>query len=129
MSKIDPTQAGANGLIYSTFLGGTDGAIGDIGNGIATDLNGNASVTGETSSSDFPTMPGAVETTRNSAWTDGYLSQINTFGTGVLYSSYLGGSGANGDAALALAVDSVGDQFVGGETSSTDFPTTTGAFK
>ena len=120
VTKLNST--GTN-LLYSTYLGGS---IPDYGNGIAVDTSGNAYVTGYTSSSDFPTTPGAFQTTYT--YVDAFVTKLNATGTGLLYSTYLGGSG--GDLGWGIAVDTSGNAYVTGQAqSSTDFPTTAGAFQ
>jgi Beta-propeller repeat len=111
-------------LVYSTFLGGSQN---DEAQGIAVDSGGNAYVVGFTSSSDFPTTPGAFQTTYGAGQFDAFLTKLNSSGTLLAYSTYL--SGSYGDIARAVAVDAIGDAFVTGTTDSTDFPTTPGAFQ
>jgi hypothetical protein len=82
---IDP------GLDYSTFLGGTGP---DVGNGIAV-RDGNAYVTGATSSADFPTTPGAFDTSFNGA-IDAFVTKLNRSGSALAYSTFLGGGGCRG---------------------------------
>jgi uncharacterized repeat protein (TIGR01451 family) len=113
---IDPT------LVYSTYLGGSSV---DIGFGIAVDAAGNAYVTGATSSADFPTTPGAVDTTLDGA-EDAYVTKLNAVGSALLYSTYLGGSSL--DEGFGIAVDAAGNAYVTGQTyEAPDFPTTPGA--
>ena len=116
-------------LVYSTYLGGStsDGA-----GGIAVDSSGNAYVTGFTSSTDFPTTPGAFQTVCNGGsgcaqYGDAFVTEFNPEGSALVYSTYLGGSTSDG--AGGIAVDSSGNAYVTGFTSSTDFPTTPGAFQ
>jgi hypothetical protein len=110
-------------LVYSTYLGGTSD---DRGEGIAVDAAGNVYVTGYTGSSNFPTTPGAYQTALSSS-VDAFVAKLNPTGTALVYSTYLGGSG--GDEALGIAVDNAGDAYVTGDTDSTDFPTTPGAYQ
>jgi hypothetical protein len=114
-------------LVYSTYLGGS---ISDIGADIAVDTLGRAYVIGITLSADFPTTPGAFDTTRSS--TDAFVTRLNAFGTGLEYSTYLGGSASEGQVAgfdaFDIDVDSLGNAYVTGITNSLDFPTTPGAF-
>jgi hypothetical protein len=111
-----------NGLVYSTYLGGT-GA--DDGNAIAVDASGSAYVAGNTNSTDFPLVNPFQSTNYASAngstTPTAFVAKLNAQGTGLKYSSYLGGSG--GDVANGIAVDNAGEAFVTGWTASTDFPT------
>jgi hypothetical protein len=118
--KLDPA---GRGLLYATFLGGSGD---DGGFGLAVDVGGNAYVTGDTHSFDFPTTPAAFDTTLNSAYGDAFVLRLNRAGSGLLYSTFLGGSGRSGG--RAIAVDGSGSAYVTGETTSSDFPATPGAF-
>jgi hypothetical protein len=116
-------------LVYSTYLGG---GFGDEGFGIAIEASGNAFVTGLTASSDFPTTPGAFQTTPGGGscsvpCQDAFVTKLNAAGSALLYSTYLGGSGD--DYGMAIAVDSPGNAYVAGATDSTNFPITPGAFQ
>ncbi len=120
---IDPV------LSYSTYLGGTGG---DGGGGIAVDATGDAYVTGSTSSSDFPTTPGAFETTYHGGYLsfgggDAFVTKLNATGSALVYSTYLGGG--KEDDGHGIAVDAMGDAYITGSTDSSDFPTTPGAFE
>jgi len=84
---------------------------------------GSAYLTGFTTSTDFPTTPGAFDTSR--AGPDGFVTKLDAGGGALLYSTFLGGSG--GDHASGIAIDSAGNAHVAGTTSSVDFPTTSGA--
>jgi len=109
-------------LIYSTYVGGSGT---ESGNGIAVDASGNAFVAGGTTSGDFPFSPGAFQTTLRGG-ENAFVFELNPSGTTLTYSTYLGGSGANGDVALGVAVFvSSGNSFiyVVGSTSSANFPT------
>jgi len=112
---IDPV------LTYGTYLGGSGY---DEANAIAVDGSGNAYITGETSSSDFPVTTGAAQGSRVASW-DVFVAKLNPAGTALVYATYLGGSA--GDYGSAIAVDSHGNAYVTGTTFSTDFPTTAGA--
>lgn len=113
---IDPT------LVYSTYLGGTGG---DVAYGIAVDSAGEAFLAGNTNSSDFPTLNG--EQGGNSGSGDAFVAKLNTTGTALVYSTYLGGNGA--DSGAGIFVDASGDAFVTGSTSSPNFPTSSTAFQ
>jgi hypothetical protein len=109
-------------LVYSTYLGGSGG---DVGYGIAVDSSGNTYITGLTASTDFPTTPGAFDTLYNGA-VNGFVSKLNPGGTALVYSTYLGGG--NGDECNGIAIDSSGNAYITGYTTSFNFPITSGAF-
>ncbi len=102
-------------VLYSTFLGGSNYEIGD---GIDVDSDGNAYVTGVTYSSDFPTVNAKYPMLWGNQ--DAFVIKFDVTGSKVLYSTYLGGSGV--DYGKSIAVDSIGNAYVTGLTSSTDFP-------
>lgn len=108
-------------LMYSTYLGGS--GI-DGGYGIAVDKNGDAYVTGFTVSVDFPTTANTLET-YNGSGREPFVAALNSTGSALVYSTYLGGN--NGDGGYAIAVDSSSNAYVTGYTNSIDFPVTTGA--
>jgi hypothetical protein len=118
VAKFDPF----GGLLYATFLGGTDT---DFAFGIALDpgcASGcTAYVAGLTYSPDFPTTTGAFDIKIGGA-ADAFVLKLNAAGTSLMYSTYLGGGGF--DAAYAIAVDVVGQAYVTGETLSSNFPIT-----
>ncbi|MCG3194070.1 MAG: hypothetical protein DIJKHBIC_03327 [Thermoanaerobaculia bacterium] len=119
---VTKLNATGTGLIYSTFLGGSGW---DRGRGIALDTSGSAYVTGHTDSTGFPTTAGTYDTTFNGG-EDAFVTKLNATGTGLVYSTLLGGS--NGDAGYAIALDNSGTALVTGSTSSADFPATAGAY-
>ena len=104
-----------NALIYSTYLGGSDR---DLGLGIAVDGSGNAYITGFTVSSDFPTV-GEYQTYQVKE--DAFVTKLNSSGNALVYSTYLGGGAT--DVGKGIAVDSSGNAYIVGYTSSSDFPT------
>lgn len=108
-------------LIYATYLGGW---AGDYGKSIAVDGAGNAYVTGYTESPDFPTTPGAYDTTHKFA--DVFVAKLNPTGSSLIYSTRLGGG--NSDNSGGIIVDASGNAYVTGTTQSVDFPTTIGAY-
>lgn len=120
-------------LVYSTFLGGSGNDFAqsndvDRGfNSIAVDQNHNVFITGWTLSSDFPTTPGSWDQTYSGNY-DLFVTEVNSIGTGLLYSTYIGGSNGR-DMGASLTIDSEGYVYVTGETGSSDFPTTDGALK
>jgi len=123
VAKLNPNFTA---LVYSTYLGGSGD---DRANGLAVDSTGNAYVTGRTSSTDFPVTPGAFQTHQAApaGHTNAFVARLNPSGGALVYSSYLGGSGS--DTASGLAVDGSGDAYVAGQSSSSDFPVTQGAFQ
>jgi hypothetical protein len=117
---IDPVV-----LSYSTYLGGNGG---DCGAAIAVDASGNAYVTGNTTSTDFPTTAGAFQVPFGGNINgDAFVTKLNPTGTALVYSTYLGGSGE--DEGQGIAVDAAGNAYVTGYTRSNNFPITAGAFQ
>lgn len=119
----NPTWADETDLAWSTFLGGNED---EYDSDIAADSFGNAYVTGLTQSIDFPTTVGVFDTTYNGGYSDVFVAKINPTGTAFSYATFLGGSG--GDHVLGISLDGTGNAYVTGETRSSDFPTTAGAF-
>jgi RHS repeat-associated protein len=129
VSKIDTTKSGAGSLVYSTLIGGSSNStIGDMGIAVAADSSGKIYVTGLASSTDFPVMATAFQSTGgNPPYGNVFLSEFDPTQSGVaslLYSTYLGGTGQGADIANALAMDQAGRVHIGGGTSSSGFPTT-----
>ena len=106
---IDPV------LVYSTFMGGS---ADDYSDGIAVDALGNAFVVGITDSPDFPS-PGNGPSDPSSF--PMYLSKLDPSGSSLLFLDFFGGT-SGGDEAYGIAVDSSGNPYVAGITTSTDFP-------
>jgi hypothetical protein len=109
-------SADGRSLVYSTFLGGT---VSDDATAIALDNSGRACVTGSTQSKDFPVTSGAFQKTLHGT-VDAFVTKFQISGGGLFYSTFLGGSGADGG--NSIAVDSLGRAYVAGGTSSADFP-------
>jgi hypothetical protein len=109
MLIIDPV------LVYSTYLGGTSG---EYGYAIALDSAGNAYLTGDTSSTDFPGT-NKIQST-NGGGLDVFVAKINASGSAIVYSTYLGGSAF--DIGWSIAVDSAGNAYVAGSSTSENFP-------
>ena len=116
ITKFSPT---GNAIIYSTYLGGTGD---DCGNAIALDNSGNAYTTGYTGSTDFPTAGEPYQGSNSGGAWDAFLTVIDSSGSVLIESTYLGGS--DRDNANDIAVDSSGCAYITGTTESTDFPTT-----
>ncbi len=139
VAKVDPTQAGAASLVYSSYLGGSgrDGYLRDAGAAgtgesspsIAVDGAGSAYVAGSTSSADFPTTAGAFQRTFAPVAYyaplgpvgHAFVTKFTPTGGGLAYSTLLGGSQMDG--AGGIAVDAAGHAWVTGWTRSADFPT------
>ena len=113
------TKLAPNGrsLIYSTFYGGSTGD--DRGASIAVDASGAAYLTGETLSSDFPTVNALQPVTRSGR--TAFVVKLAPEGSSAIYATYLGGSGI--DTGNEVAVDTAGAVYVTGFTTSFDFPT------
>ena len=121
VTKLNPS---GSALVYSTYIGSSGD---DIGHGIAVDAAGNAYVTGYTCcATGFPTTPGAFQTASGGA-SDIFVTKLDPAGSGLVYSTYLGGSSY--EVGVGIAVDSSGNAYVTGTTSSPNFPTTPGAFQ
>ncbi len=110
-------------LTWSTFLGGNEE---DSGEGIVKDSSGNVYVTGKTNdgTTDFPTTSGAYDESHNGFY-DVFVSKLNSTGSNITYSTFIGGSGT--DVGYAIAVDGSGNAYVTGECDS-GFPATNNAY-
>lgn len=123
---ITKVSASGAALAYSTYLGGSSV---DSAQGITVDASGDAYVTGFTSSQDFPTVnpfQPSCDNCTNSVLNpgvsfDAFVTKLNPAGSGLVFSTYLGGSLM--DVGLGIAVDSAGSPYVTGYTASNDFPT------
>src|SRR5580700_5526470 len=113
-------SADGSQLLYLVYLGGSDTIE---ARGIAVDAAGNAYITGETYAADFPTLDPLQATCSLDAARkcsgDAFVTKLNPDGS-MVYSTYLGGSGEDG--ANAIAVDTGGNAYIAGATTSTDFP-------
>jgi Beta-propeller repeat. len=118
---ITKLNAAGSAIVYSTYLGGSGD---DRGFSIAVDASGNAYVTGYTASTNFP-LVAAVQTFFGGV-RDAFVVKLNSTGSALLYSTYLGGSGT--DSGNGIAIDAGGACYITGSTTSTDFPSV-GAFQ
>ena len=126
MTKLNPAGAGPADLVYSTYLGGTTS---DFANALAIDSAGNAYVTGSTASNNFPTTAGAFDVSFASL-SDAFVTKLNSTGTALIYSTFLGSSGS--ERGNSIAVDTSGNAYVIGTTNSpsdTNFPASASAFQ
>ncbi|WP_309495566.1 SBBP repeat-containing protein [Mechercharimyces sp. CAU 1602] len=110
-------------LLYSTYLGGSGT---DCGLSIDVNSKQEAFVTGTTASANFPTTSGAFQTIQT-GFESIFVSKFNTAGTSLLYSTLI--SGSEGERGVSIRVDDGGNAYVTGETTSSDFPITSGAFQ
>lgn len=148
VAKINPS---GSALVFSTYLGGSGVTIpngslgnevifGDRANALALDSAGNVYVSGYAYSADFPATPGAyqprllaAQLTQGSPLNylnigyNGFVAKLKPDGAGLVYSTFLGGSGS--DRANAIAVDASGNAYIAGEATSADFPVTPGALQ
>jgi Beta-propeller repeat/Abnormal spindle-like microcephaly-assoc'd, ASPM-SPD-2-Hydin len=127
VAKLDPTKSGSASLVYATYLGGSgdDNLIAFPWGILAVDTLGNAYVTGGTTSTNFPTVH-PVQAQSGGGY-DAYVAKINPLGTGLIYSTYLGGSGD--DIGRGIAVDTNGNAYVTGQTSSSNFSVTANPYQ
>jgi hypothetical protein len=112
LTKLNPAGSAP---VYSTYLGGADF---DSGNDVAIDGTGNAYVVGTTASTNFPTTPGAFDTTPDGS--DGFVTKLNAAGSALVFSTALGGSAT--DSANGIVLDPAGDAWLAAGTTSADFP-------
>jgi hypothetical protein len=123
-SAIFVAKLAANGasLVYATYLGGS---VYNYPYSITVDSTGAAYVTGLTEASDFPVVNALYPSLNGGE--DAFVSKFSPAGDALVYSTYLGGSGA--DYALGIAVDSGHNAYIAGSTQSSDFPVTSGAYQ
>jgi hypothetical protein len=119
VAKLD---ASGTSLLWSTFLGGSDG---DHPRALSLDAAGNSVVTGYTYSTDFPTTAEAYDQSHNGG-ADVFVARLNSSGTSLLWSTFLGGYFF--DYCFALSLDPSGNPLVAGATFCSVFPTTPGAY-
>jgi hypothetical protein len=112
--KLDPT---GTQLLFSTFLGGSGD---DRAFDCRLDASGAIYIVGATGSTNFPTVA-ALQPTFGGGLRDVFLAKMDSYGSTLLFSTYLGGSGNEANI-CALAVDNAGRAAVVGKTASTDFP-------
>src|SRR5205807_694156 len=120
---VTKLNATGTALLFSTYVGGSGG---DRAFAVATDASGNVYLTGDTGSPDFPTTPGAFQTTYNpGVGSHAFVAKLNPTATALLYSTYVGSTPtgpAPQDGALRIAIDSAGNAYVRGYTTSSGFP-------
>ncbi len=116
---IDPVVS------YATYLGGS---LTERGTGVAVDANGNAYITGFTTSADFPVVSAYDRSLGKRNDVDVFVAKLNPAGSGLVYATYLGGS-TGIDRAFGVAVDAAGSAYITGLTSGSDFPVTANAYQ
>ena len=130
---VTKLNASGSGLVYSTFVGGSGGGSagggGDYANGIAIDTAGDAYITGAAVSLNFPTTSNAFQGSNHApaGSSNAFVTEVNPSGSGLLFSTYLGGN--DQDFATAIATDTSGNAYVTGSTSSYNFPVTSGVYQ
>lgn len=117
ISKLTPT---ADALVFSTYLGG-NGGIGKSAP-FVLGADGYIHVAGTTTSPSFPTTVGAFQRTYGGGTADGFVCKMAPTGDSIVYSTYLGGNGQ--DELYYISLDATGSTYVGGLTTSTNYPTT-----
>lgn len=115
LTRIDSNPSMAT-MEFSTFFGGS---AGDSGEGIFVDASDNIFLVGRSGSNDFPTL-NPLQGVNSGGW-DATVSKMNRSGSALIYSTYIGGTGA--DSAREIVVDSLGYAYISGWTNSIDFPT------
>ena len=135
LSTSDPFVAKLNvagsALVYATLLGDDVGHSNGESVHIAVDSAGSAYVAGTTASTAFPTTPGAFQTVNHEAAGEAtaFVTKLNTGGTGLDYSTYLGGSDNEQANSITVDSDTPPKAYITGYSQSTDFPTTVGAYQ
>ncbi|HJZ69055.1 MAG TPA: SBBP repeat-containing protein [Blastocatellia bacterium] len=115
--KLTP---GADQFFYLSLIGGSGD---EAGVSVAADSTGSAYITGRTTSADFPVVS-AIQSSYGGGSSDAFVSKLTSDGSGLVYSTFLGGSGAEDSAGkTGISVDSTGNVYVTGDTSSGNFPT------
>lgn len=119
---VSKLNAAGTALVYSTYLGGSGQ---DNGSDIAVDAAGNAYITGYSGSTNFP-VANALQPTRTGLY-NAFVAKLNPTGSQLVYSTYYGGT--TGEYGSSIAVDPSGNAYVGGVTSSANFPDTAGVIQ
>jgi hypothetical protein len=113
-----------SGLIYSTLIGGSGN---DSCYGMALDSKNCVYVVGSTNSEDYPITPGVFQSSYLNALETGYVTKLSADGSSLIYSTYLGGNASS--QGNNIVVDTLGYAYITGNTTSTDFPVTPGAYQ
>ncbi len=128
VTKINPD---GTALIFSSRIGGSTNIFGSNGltfcSDVLLDAQNNIYVSGHTTASNFPTTPGAFDTAKSDGTSDAFIAKLNSAGTALIFSTYLGGTDEN-ELHPKIALDDNLKIYVFGVTRSIDFPTTANAF-
>ncbi|HJS22992.1 MAG TPA: SBBP repeat-containing protein, partial [Pyrinomonadaceae bacterium] len=119
LGKLTPSGAS---IVFSSYAGGNGD---DSGRGIAVDGSGNIYAAGFTNSTNLQLIVNAIQPTKGAGY-DAFIAKLNSTGSSIFYSTFLGGNGDDGS--FALAVDMAGNAYLTGDTSSTNFPVVTPLF-
>lgn len=124
VAKLTPD---GTGLSYCTYIGGSDVDASLGAHGIEVNAIGEAFITGETGSADYPTTVGAFATVHGGGFRDVFATKLAADGSALLYSTFVGGNGPGiSDSGTSIALDNAGNAYVVGLTTSQNFPTTAG---
>ena len=121
---VSKLNSSGTALIYSTYIGGTDG---EVAYSITIDAQDNAYITGVTTSLDYDVSSGAFQIVHSGGIEDAFITKLNPIGSTLVYSTLLGGFYR--DCGYSITIDSLKNAYVTGYTHSADFPTTVGAFQ
>lgn len=121
---VTKTNLNGTALIYSTYIGGNGGN--DEGYSIAIDTATNVFITGTTKAHNYDITTGAYQTNNGGNY-DAFVTKLNTTGSALIYSTYIGGS--LDEKGTSICIDNSGNAYITGETSSTNFDITVGSFK
>jgi len=127
VASIDPTGKTLNYIAQASGSFGIGGSSDDVANGIAVDGYGSAVIVGSTTSADFPTTQNSFQPAGGGGDYDAFLMRLDPTGQNLIYATYLGGSGD--DEAWSVKIDATGNTYLTGDTTSNDFPATTGAYR
>lgn len=114
-------------VLWASYLGGSGSE--NSGPAVRVDAFGSPYFLYSTNSTDIPTTPGAYDRTFNGGLNDLYVARFTPDGSGLIFGTYLGGSGQEAVETHSLALDAQGNAYVTPSTSSPNFPTTPGAFQ
>ena len=121
---VTKLNATGTALVYSTYIGGSGF---DQGSSIAIGGTNLAYITGATGSTNYPTTAGVFQSTKVGTGNDAFVIKLNATGTALVYSTYIGGR--TDDAGNSITIGTLGNACITGQTNSTDYDITAGAFQ